>query len=283
MGKEFHRCVGLELNGTKSRRTSIAVLDHYPGTGRLMLSDVHESLNDDDKAELSPDEALVAKLTEIKKEASKFAGLSIHGPLSFPSMLDLAHSKKQPLGQLSRDPEARWIFDLWQKLDPQPRPFVPYLQRPSELWLRYCTAERFLVNEAFGANAAPLAARLRVLTPYLPKPIFESLPRATLTRLVSSLGLSKWLSSSYSDLEDGLKTREEFIHQLLKKLPQIFVYNRDHDALVTHLSCFNAFLSAINQFLIHKQYCENPPRSFPKNAAWIPIPRTVIPWEKIFK
>lgn len=284
MSKKFHRCVGLELAGAKSRRSSLVVLDYYPDKSRLVLTDVQEGLREDTGAELlSPDELLIAKLTEIKKAASHFAGLGVHGPLSFPTALDAAQGKKIALGLKTKDPESQWLFETWQKLDPQPRPFVPYLQRPCEVWLRYCTQEKFLVSEAFGANAAPLAARLRVLKPYLPQPIYESVPRAIMSRVTHSLGMPKWIAAQYSDVEKGVKSREEFLAQWLKRFPQVFIYDHDHDSLVTHLACFNAFLSALNQFLHLKEYCENPPRTFPKRAAWIPIPRTVIPWEKLFR
>jgi hypothetical protein len=172
--------------------------------------------------------------------------------------------------------------EFWSKLKKRPRPFLPYLQRAAELWLRYATPEEFLIPDALGSNAAPLAARLYFLRPHLPEPIYEVFPRATVSRIVSSLGLPKTLSRDYSDLERGLYTREQFFAQLGKKLPQIFIYEKDLETLILHLSAFHAFIDALTQHLIRTHQVEVPPKHFPRNATWIYIPKLHIDWNQVF-
>lgn len=269
--------------GVKNNRSSVAVLDYFPKTERLALTELESGVGHSDKEQSAgqADEELIRHLLALRKGCPRFYGLAIHAPLSMPPYLEL-RGKKQPFPARSRDPQVKWMNEQWARLTDKPRAFVPYLQRPAEIYLRHLCTEKFPITDGFGSNAAPLAARMEFLKAYLPKPFFEVFPRATLPRLVSSLGFSKWIPLQYSDLDKGVDTREEFINQLLKKVPSLFIYSKDHESLVLNVHAFHAFLSALTGFLIAKDACERAPRDFPKGASWIHIPRTYIAWDKIF-
>lgn len=275
MSGVFYRSLGLEIMGSKNDRTSLAVLDFYPKTGRLVVSDVEPRVKGHN--ETGGDEALLDSIRESVRQAPQLTGLGVHGPLSLPPYF-AARGRKLPVARPA-DAESRWMDAAWKRLRPHPRPFSPYLQRGCEVWMRYLTPERFLVPDALGSNAAPIAARMQFLLPHLPTPCHEVYPRATLLRIVSSLGLSKSLARDYSDFHRGLEAREEFFKQLAKKLPAIFFYDRDHEKMISQLSCFNAFLAALTQHLWHRQQTERPPRGFPRAAGWIHIPHPKLDWE----
>ncbi len=279
---EFQRSLGLELSGPKNDRSALAVIDYYPRTQRLVLVDI--KAQHFGNIEKSSDEALIESISGFCAKCRQFSGLSIHGPLAFPPYLQnlTAHSKRHPLSFKDKNPEVRWMNSIWEQLKPRPKAFLPYMQRPVEIWLKYLTPEKFQIPDVMGANAAPLAARLHFLKPHLPKKIFEVLPRASITRIVSSLGLPKTLYRDYSDVEKGLSTREHFFSQLIKKFPQIFIYEKDLDAMIVHVNFFNAFLAAFTQHLISVEETETPPKKFPKSSAWIHIPKSPVSWDKVF-
>ncbi len=284
MAKLFYRSVGLELMGVKNNKSCTAVLDYFPKTERLALTEV-ESAHPKSEKELAPgsaEEDIVRSMLSLRQEATKFCGIGVHAPLSLPPYLQNP-GKKWPFPEKSKDPQVKWMNALYEKLEDKPRPFVPYLQRPAELWLRHLCPEKFPISDGFGANGAPLAARMQFLKSYLPQPLNEVFPRATMSRLATSLSLPKWMITDYADLEKGLRTREAFLEQLLEKLPHLLIYNKDVETLVLNLHAFHAFLSAFTQFLIFKEFCERPPRDFPKAASWIHIPRVYISWDKIFR
>ncbi len=267
---DCHRSLGLELTGTRNPRTALAALDFYPKTGRLVLAELDATLGEE--AEKTSDQALLEALRSYSSDF-EVTGLSIHAPTSLPPWFK--H------GSLENE-ETRWMESLWTKLKPQPKPFLPYLQRPVEVWLRHCTSERFQIPDGLGSNGAPLAARVQFLLKSLPGPLNESYPRATITRLVHSLELSPKWALLYTDLERGVETRDAFLTNLCRKLPQIFIYEKDYETLVMELQAFQAFLSALNQHLLFRKQTENRPEGFPKEAAWIAIPRRSVLWDKVF-
>lgn len=273
INRDFRRTLGLELAGGKGTRSAVVVLDHFPKSRRLILSEmVTTKLLP--QGDANADETLIASLKSLRTQAKHFSGLAIHGPLTLPPGM------RNATGGAS-DPEVKWMKKLWESLDPKPRPFASYLQRPAEVWLRHKTAEKFLITDAMGSNAAPLAARLHFLARQLPKPLFEVSPRASVIRLVKSLGLSKNISQRYTDLDKGVTAREEFFTGLLRRLPQIFLYDGDLESLILHLNHFHAFVAALTGYLAAAELTEAPPRGFPKSAGWIHLPRSETDWPNI--
>jgi hypothetical protein len=282
MSAEFYRSLGLELSGPKNDRSALAVLDYHPKTQKLILVDIETPLSGIN--DLSSDETLYTALQLMTLESKNLTGLSVHGPLSLPPGFETKSHlpKKGPPHFSAQNAQIEWMFQTWKKLHPQPKPFVPYIQRPAEIYLRHLTPEKFQIPDALGANFAPITARLQFLKPYLPTPLNEVFPKATMSRLVTSLGLSRAIYRDYLDIERGLETREIFFENLAKKLPQIFFYEKDIDTCVTNIAAFNAFLSALTQHLWFKEQTEKAPKSFPKNATWIHLPKRSVRWNDVF-
>ena len=183
---------------------------------------------------------------------------------------------------LARDPQVLWFEKTYKALAPKAKPFEPYLQRPIEVFLRYLCREKFQISDAMGANAAPLTARYQYLKAFLPTPSIEVFARGTLSRIILSLGLKKQYLRDYTDLELGTSTREMFLDDLARKLPQMFLYDKDMETLILNISAFHSFLAALNLHLMNCGQCEKAPRSFPKEAVWIPLPLRNMNWEEIF-
>ncbi len=271
MGAEFQRSLGLELGGSRADRTALAVLDYSERTHRLILVEIDAQNGGID--DISPDEMLLENISSFRRESSHLSGLAVHAPTSLPPFFDPEHPRKS---------EAAWMERQREKIRPRPKPFLAYLQRPAEVWLRYFTPEKFQISDGLGANVAPLAARFRFLYDRMPKPTIEVYPRATMSRIVSSLGMPKHVYRSYTDLEKGLESREHFFDLLLKELPQIFVYEKDLELMILHLNCFHAFLAALTQHIVARGQDEAKPRGFPRDATWIHLPRADIDWDVVF-
>jgi len=282
MSNEFFRNLGFEVSGAKNDKSAVAVLDFYPKTERLILSEIEFKLSGIE--EMSSDDFLLQTLQSYCPEGVRLNGCGVHGPLDLPPQFlesladnDPAHPKSQ-----LRQDQIAWMIEQWRRLKPSPRPFSTYHERPCEIFLRYLTKEKFLCAEALGANLAPITARLQVLKSRLPHPLHEVNPRATLARLISSLGVNKNLYRDFSDLEKGVSVREKIFAEINKKAPQLFIYEKDLELMILNLNCFYAFLCAFQEHLIARDLAEVPPKNFPKGAGWIYLPKISLSWEQVF-
>jgi hypothetical protein len=271
--QDFKRMMGLELAGPHSQRTALSVLDFYPQTSRIVLSHLHITLGS--TAEQSSDGHLIELLHKHRNEVSEnsFVGLCLQAPLSLPPFFKKDSEKKI---------EEKWLSDLWNKTKPKPRSFLPYLNRPLDVWLRYFTPEKFQVPEALGANLAPLTARVQALKEKLPAPLFECHPRASMTRITHAASFNKHWAKLYTDTEKGLRTRNDFLTRFFQSYPQIFIYEGDKENLIVDLPAFQSFISAFSLFLNYRNMCDPKPESFPASASWTLLPRQEIRWQELF-
>jgi hypothetical protein len=262
---DFERFLGLELSGPKNERSSLAALDYSRTTNRLILTDVETSFGGVE--DVSADEVLLEHIKKLAREPGRsFKALTINAPLTLPPYF--ARESKP-----ASHPEVLWMKKIWGRLKPRPRPFEPYLQRPVEIYLKYMTQERFLANDALGSNLAPLTARAHFLAKQFPNPTYESVPRFALQRIVIALGLPKNLFRDYTDIDKGLATREALLTGLIKKVPQLFIYDKDFDHMVQHPSQLHAFVLCLCGYLNAKGLCEKAPKSFPRSAGWTLLPK----------
>lgn len=271
----FYRSLGLELSGPRTQRTTIAVLDHYPQSQRLVLVDLINPENGSDDA----DESLKSAIHELVQQ-KRVTGCSVHAPLSLPPALEIQKKIFSP-AQVSRLPEVKWMNEMWKKIKDRPSPFVAYLHRPAEVWLRYKAIERFGDVMSFATNGAALAARMQYLKHQLPAELFEVFPRAIVKRISESLEMRQFVQRRYSDIEHGIAAREEFLMQLNLKLPQLFLYDKDVEKMILNINHFHAFLCALMQHMIHRGEFEHKPKGYPAKATWIHIPRLHINWDKL--
>ncbi len=81
--------------------------------------------------DFSADQKLLQHLVELSFEVKELFGLAFHGPLDLPPYLKNHNlGQKLPHPEQSTDPEVQWMNRMRAKLDPCPKGFVPYLQRP---------------------------------------------------------------------------------------------------------------------------------------------------------
>lgn len=232
----------------------------------------------------SSDEILLNLIDRFSTEAKIFNGMCVQAPLSWPPFFRLLNSTgKISKTRLENDAEVKWMNAAWERLKPRPRPFEPYLQRAAEIQLKFFSQEKFQIPDAFGSNLAPLAARMSFLRSQLKAhfQLTESYPRGIVARLTSQLAFPKSWIKTYSDLEKGFDTRSQFLELLLKKVPQIFIYEKDLEVMTQHLSAFHSFLLALNQHLSAQNCVEKAPKSFPRNATWIELPKSRFDWASV--
>lgn len=269
------RSYGLELTGPRVPRSTVAVLDYYPKSRRLILSDLIAPGGDTDDL----DQAMLEYFAEQSKDTSllKRSLLATNAPLNFPPLL----SKRMGGSPANYKEEVAWMEETWEKLRPRPRRFLDYVHRPVEIYLRHLCPERFAFADAIGSNQALLTARFMKLREDLKIKTIECSPRASFQRICKTLRARSFILKSYSSLADGLEARKDFMNLLQKRLPELFIFEESLESLILHLHSFHAFIMALTLHLDHKGYCEKAPPYFPKKSQWTLLPRQQIDWDKV--
>lgn len=276
-----YRSYGLELTGPRVARSSIATLDYYPKSKRLMLADLcmpgdanSENPTDD------LDQALIDYFEKQKSGNKAFASklhLVCNAPLSFPPLF----SKKMGASTQNVNEEIEWMQNVWRKLKPRPKPFLDYVHRPIEIYLRHQCPERFAFADSLGSNQVLLAARMLKLKEHLPTKIKESFPKASFIRICKTLKTRSFVWTNYNSLIDGLDARKDFLNALQKKLPELFIFDESFELMVLHLHAFHAFVLALTGHLEFKEACERIPPNYPKKSHWMLLPKQTIDWDRI--
>jgi len=270
-----YRTYGLELTGPRVPRSAVAILDYYPRSKRLLLSDLMMPQDEESDLDQSLIEAFHKSLHAQEKNSKNI--FVTNAPLSFPPLM----AKKMGVSHETIRQEIEWMNDLWKRLRPQPRKFLDYVHRPLEIYLRHACPERFAFADAIGSNQILLAARMLKLRESLKTKIFESAPRASFHRIAKSLKARTFILQSYSSLTDGLEARKDFMHLIQRKVPELFIFEESFEMLVLHIQAFHAFVLALTGHLLHKEFCERAPHGFPKKSNWLLLPKQVIDWERV--
>jgi len=269
------RSYGLELTGPRVPRSTVAVLDYYPKSRRLILSDLVAPEGDGEDLDRALIEYFNSQSTD--KDLLKRSRLATNAPLSLPPLL----SKRMGASQATYKEEVDWINSQWEKLRPRPRKFLDYVHRPVEIYLRHLCPERFAFADAIGSNQVLLTARMLKLREDIKLKVIECSPRASFQRICRTLRARSFILKSYSSLADGLEARKDFMQLLQKRMPELFIFEESEESLILHLHSFHAFIMALALHLDHKGYCERTPPNFPSKSQWTLIPRQQIDWDKI--
>lgn len=269
------RSFGLELTGPRVPRSTVAVLDYYPKSQRLILSDLSAPGADTEDLDL----ALIDFFSEHaqQKQFRNGSRIATNAPLGFPPFL----SQKMGSRSSTYKDEVKWMADTWEKLRPRPRKFLDYVHRPVEIYLRHLCPERFAFADAIGSNQALLTARILRLKEDIDFKIYECSARASFQRICKTLRARSFILKGYSSLADGLEARKDFMQMLQKRLPQLFIFEESLESLILHIHSFHAFIMALTLHLDNKGYCEKVPHDFPQKSQWMLLPRQQIDWDKI--
>jgi len=276
------RYLGLELAGSKNSKTTLAVLEFYPKEKKVFLLDLFDQIGPND--EKSGDEVLIELINDLTSSYQKNEiKLGVNVPMHFPPCLN-CKKKTCSLKKRCMHPTYQWVKDFLKKIektDPQIKPvkeYIPYTQRPIELWLRHAVLSQipdrlqFEIDECLGGNKAPLTARMVYLLKYLKKTkTIEILPKLSTCLIAQKLNIPIRFVEKHRKLEDGIEARTLFL-DLLCKEKEIFIYEKDLQNLAKNLSSFDAFICAYTALLSDLNECEKPPKGFPKSSGWIEYP-----------
>lgn len=268
-----HRFAGLALGGGKNDRTSVAVIEFFPGHSRVFLRSLHERIRADHLE--SADEKLYQILASREPN---LVSVGVDAPLQLPKCLRCA--LPCPGYDQCHEPEIRWHWRMHAQMLARKKKlklFTPYTERCSEVYISSCLEEPFHPAHALGANLAPLTARALFIARRLELPLFEVLPELTLWRVGRALKVAKSHLRHCSHSFEGDESRHHFLKILVER-EIAFLYQQDIRTMIENSSAFEAFLCALTGFLRFRNQVERRPKDFPRGEAWIEFPKTQIQW-----
>ena len=269
----LERFLGVSLLGGKNDRTTLAVLEYYPEHRKLFLSQLHEKIKSEN--DISADQTLIDQIQSFQPGVKM---LALDVPLDLPKCLRC--KLKCPGFEKCKEPEIQWMWKAYRERkdrQKQTRLFTPYTQRCVEMYLANELEEPFHLQEALGANAAPLTARSLFLQKRMNFPLVEVFPALSLWRLGHSLGLAKKYLQAQGRSLRLHETREIFLNALIEKRV-VFIYQQDVQRLCENRDAFNAFLAALTAYLHSRGQCEPRPRGFPEGETWVRFPVEEPKW-----
>ncbi len=263
------------MGGGKADKACLAVLDYYPEHQKVFLSRLVEKIKNEER---SSADLKICQLVEEFSEGAESIALDVpwNPPLSFLSPSTESY-------ETSQEPHILWMWKHYEKLNQKKKPrrlFTPYTQRCVEMYVSTELEEPFLLNQALGANNAPLLARAAYLQKRFPLPTLEVSPKIALWRIGRSLSLMKSHLRSHRNSVGGTEARRAVL-QGLSENNVVFLYSQDQKAMAENNHSFEAFICALTGFLKYKKMTESRPAGFPKKEDWIEIPVEGIRWKDL--
>lgn len=272
---KVHHFLGVALGGGKTDKTCVALVDYYPDQNKIFLSRLFERVST--HGEVSSDLQLHKIVTELP---GKVESVAFDTPLQLPKCLRCR--LKCPGFEACEETEIKWLWKHYRKRNTQKKPrklFTPYTERCVEFYLQTELEEVFHPPHALGANMAPLTARAHFITRRLKRPCIEVYPKLSLWRIGRALGIGKNHLRFHRHSFGG----EESRHIILQRLIQediAFLYVQDVKNMTANAHAFEAFVCALTGVLEFKKQCEPRPKGFPKEEAWIAIPKAGVKWSR---
>ncbi len=268
---KIDRFIGLSLSGGKNDKTSLCYLDYYRAPHKLFLKTVIDKIPERENE--SPDDILLEYLN--KKDLNlRYIGVDV--PITLP------HCFLHPCKGVRQCDSAttQWHWKNYKKLKDKNKNhklFTPYTERCVDSYVTYHLEEHFPISHALGSNSAPLAARAHFLKNRIKYEMIEVYPRLSFWRMGLKLKMNKNQLRFYKHSARGDQVREGFLRELINQ-NIIFIYDQDIQKLLSKMSTFDAFMSALTAFLYFKDQCEKPPKNFPASEGWIQFPQKEFSW-----
>jgi hypothetical protein len=288
---ECLRFVGLCLSGTKSTKSSLAILEYYHQQDKVILSHIFDKISVLDQ--VSSDDLILKSLNSLDNLVSVF----VNAPLQVPKCMRC--KLKCPGYDICEEPEIEWMRNFYEAESEQKKPhkvLSPYTERCSELyWKNNLEDETFILDHAGGANKASIMFRAMYLNrSFKTNPMNNILknnknqklsnsknslevnwqqfyPQLSVWQWGRSLKVAKSHLRHYSHSVYGKEAREIFLSSLAKKT-SLFFYDVEAKKIVNDKHSFDALLGALTAFsYFNKEYFKRP-KDFPKGEAWPIIP-----------
>lgn len=151
--------------------------------------------------------------------------------------------------------------------------FTPYTQRALDLFLQELEEDNLEIQQALGANLAPMTARALFIKRRLELPTFEVAPKISVFRLGQKLGVNKTHLLNYRSTTHGEDARRTFLQSLIDKTG-LFIYQQDLKILIESYHAFDSLICAIVGQLHSQGKAEPAPDDFPAKAGWAVFPKS---------
>ncbi len=268
---------GISLGGGKSDKTCVAHVEYFTDKKKIFLSEINDKLKAE--GDISADLLLHEELTNKNLQAKNgLQCVAYNVPLTLPKCMTC---QLQCPGYESCDvSEIQWMWSHYRELEGRgnaKKLFTPYTERCVEQYLATELEEVFHVQQALGANCAPLTARAQFLNRRLAMKTIEVHPRLSLWRIGRALHVQKSYLRFHKHQAGGDEARQVFLRELIQRAG-VFIYEQDVRMMVQNANAFDAFLCALTAVLKHTGQCEPRPSDFPSGEGWIEIPREDIVW-----
>ncbi len=264
---------GVSLAGSKTDKTSVALLDYYPRPHKVFLSRLFPKIRTEDH--LSGD-LLIYNI--IRQNPTPLRTVAFDVPLSLPKCMRCR--LKCPGYESCTEPEILWMWSHYQKRNQIKKPakwLSPYTERCAELYLSAQFGESAEIQHALGSNLAPLVARAHYLRRRLQVDAVEVRPKISLWRIGHALGVAKSKLKGHRHWESGQGVRRALLEKLVES-DVAFIYEQDIRLLVEDINAFDSFMCALTAYLEYRGFCDGKPSGFPRRENWVAVPREEITW-----
>lgn len=269
--------IGIALGGGKTDKTCLAHVEYFADQNKIFLSELQDKIKSE--GDLSADFILHETLTNKQTDAKNgLDSIAYNVPMTLPKCVTC--NLKCPGYEVCNEDEITWMWEHYRSLEAKGKAkklFTPYTERCVEQYLTTELEEVFHVQQALGANFAPLTARAKFLNRRLKIKTLEVHPRLSLWRIGRSLLIQKSYLRFHKHQAGGDEARHAILRELIKRAG-VFIYEQDVRQMVHNANAFDAFMCALTAVLKFKGQCEDRPQNFPKNEGWIEVPKENIVW-----
>lgn len=270
----YHRFIGLSLSGGKADKACLAVLEYDSKLKKVYLVKIYEKIKN------TPEASADLQIYElIEKHQENLVSLAMDAPLTIPVCMRC--QLECPGYETCGEAEIKWFRVNAHKKSLKKNPkkfFTPYTQRAVEFYLSMELEEKFILENALGANDAPLTARAHFIQRRIPfANCLEVFPELSVWRIGRDFGIGKAHLRFHRHAVGGEESREVIIKKLSEK-NVAFMYQQDVNMMIDNNHAFYAFICALTAYLKFVGQTEKRPASFPKSEGWIDFPIQRISW-----
>lgn len=256
--------VGLSLGGTKTDKSSLAILEYFPDQQKIFLSEIFEKIKSN--IDENSDDQIHRLITERSNELEL---IGVDTPMTLPKCMRCRLSC--PGYKVCSEPEIIWMREFYSARNQGRRPergLSPYTERCSELFISRSLDEPFEVQQPLGANRAPVFARARFIQRRLDRRFVEVPTFVSVWRLGRFMKMNKADLRRYSKAFEGEGVRKIFLEKMVER-DLVFIYRQDQKVLIQNLSAFDAFITGLTVLLGSCFKClQKRPSNFPRGEAW---------------